>query len=204
MTEGDSPHLPQNLILASRSPRRRELLKEQGFEFDVSPPDILEPPPRPGESAEVYALRLAFEKAANVAGRFSAGLVLACDTVVECDGEIFGTPTDREDAERILRALRGRIHRVITAVCLWDVSTGRAQLRAATTVLRMHPLTDEQLRDYLDSNKWQGKAGAFGYQDRLGWVEIVEGSASNVVGLPLELLREMLPFFCETPPSPAS
>ena len=180
------------IILASQSPRRKQLLAEAGYSFDVLASGIKEPPPRPNESPAAYAMRLAYLKAAAVAGRVSQGLVVGCDTVVESEGAIFGTPVDRDDARRILTALRGKLHRVITGVCLWDVATGRATVRYASTLLRMDHLSDAQLEEYLDSNEWQGKAGAFGYQDRLGWVHIVEGSESNVVGLPLELLAEML------------
>jgi septum formation protein len=92
----------------------------------------------------------------------------------------------------MLQALSGREHRVFSGLCLWDVPGGEPRIRVATTILRMDVLSDLQLDDYLRSGQWEGKAGAFGYQDRLGWVHIVEGSASNVVGLPLEVLEEML------------
>lgn len=194
------------IILASRSPRRKQLLEEAGYRFEVVPSDIPEPPPCPGEHPAAYAMRLAYQKAEAVASRVTEGLVLGCDTVVECGGKLFGTPSDREDARRILTALRGKFHRVITGLCLWDVATGRAQVRAATTVLQMDALDDSAVDEYLDSGQWQGKAGAFGYQDRLGWVHIVEGSESNVVGLPLELLAEMLRDFVpgDTPARSAS
>ncbi|MCS7237304.1 MAG: Maf family protein [Thermoguttaceae bacterium] len=191
----DSQKFPKKLILASRSPRRKQLLTEAGYEFEVHPSGIEEQPARPGESAAAYAMRLAYEKAASVVSGGIGGLVLGCDTVVECDGQIFGTPVDERDAERILKALRGKRHRVVTGVCLWDTEVGRAQIQAATTTVEMDHLSDAEITEYLNSGQWRGKAGAFGYQDRLGWVRIVEGSESNVVGLPLELLAEMLRFF---------
>jgi septum formation protein len=129
-------------------------------------------------------------------------IVLAADTVAECDGLILGKPRDEEDARRMLQQLSSREHRVLTGVCLWplrlpspsEVSRDEATplVRVAVTRLRMDPLTDSQLEGYLAGGQWEGKAGAFGYQDRLGWVHIVEGSSSNVVGLPMELLAEML------------
>ena len=180
------------IILASRSPRRKQLLAEAGYLFESLPSGIEEPTPRPNEAPAAYAMRLAYLKAAAVARRISEGVVLGCDTVVEAEGAIFGTPVDRDDARRILQALRGRLHRVVTGVCLWDVGTGRTTVRYATTVVRMDDLSDTAIEEYLISNEWQGKAGAFGYQDRLGWVHVVDGSESNVVGLPLELLSEML------------
>ena len=92
----------------------------------------------------------------------------------------------------MLKHLSGREHHVYSGLCVWPVPDGRPDLRVATTTLRMDTLTDRQLGDYLESGAWQGKAGAFGYQDRLGWVHVVTGSQSNVVGLPMELLTEML------------
>jgi septum formation protein len=183
----------RTLILASRSQRRRELLEEAGYAFAVLPPD---------ESAECgicgnenpaqMVARLAYQKAANVAQKVESGLILGCDTVAECDGQILGKPRDAAHARQMLQTLSGREHRVFSGLCLWKIPGGQPLVRVATTILRMDPLGEEQLDDYIKSGQWEGKAGAFGYQDRLGWVHIVEGSASNVVGLPMELLAEML------------
>jgi septum formation protein len=147
---------------------------------------------RSGESAAEHVARLARQKAADVAGRVARGLILACDTVAECDGQILGKPSDVDDARRMLLALRGREHRVVSGLCLWREPGGRAVVRVAVTRLRMDPLSHAQIEDYLAGNAWRGKAGAFGYQDRLGWVRVLEGSESNVVGLPMELLSKML------------
>ncbi|MGA2064714.1 MAG: nucleoside triphosphate pyrophosphatase [Thermoguttaceae bacterium] len=185
------------LILASRSPRRRELLAASGYQFAVIPPsDAAEgtqglPGPNDEGPAEMVA-RLACSKAADVARRIDRGLVLGCDTVVECGGRILGKPAGRQDARQMLEALRGREHRVLSGLCLWAVPGGHPQVRVAVTTLRMDPLSSAQIDEYLSGGQWQGKAGAFGYQDRLGWVHVIEGSESNVVGLPLELLSEML------------
>jgi len=189
VTSGQSPQL----ILASQSPRRRQLLTEAGYSFQVSPPD---------ESAECgicsretppeMVARLAFQKSQNVAARFTEGIVLGCDTVAECQGRILGKPRHREHAQEMLTFLRGREHRVISGVCLWKLPEDRHLTETDVTLLRMHPIDDQQLEEYLESDLWIGKAGAFGYQDRTGWLEIIEGSESNVVGLPLELLAKML------------
>ena len=88
--------------------------------------------------------------------------------------------------------LRGREHRVLSGICLWDVPNGIPDLRVAVTRLRMDPINDAELEDYLATGKWSGKAGAFGYQDGWDWLHVIEGSESNVVGLPMELLAEML------------
>jgi septum formation protein len=195
---------PTRLILASSSPRRRELLFEAGYEFTVMPP--------PGdvecgvcsESGPAgLVAELAYRKAAAVvqsignkedrgARRGSLPVVVAADTVAECDGFVLGKPHDEEQARAMLRQLSGREHRVLTGLCLWPLGASKPLVRVAVTTLRMDVLTNAQLDEYLGSGQWEGKAGAFGYQDRLGWVHIVEGSASNVVGLPMELLAEML------------
>jgi septum formation protein len=185
---------PQKLVLASRSPRRRELLEAAGYRFEVRPPlDEAECGLCGSENPAQMVARLAYQKAADVAGQVvEECVVLACDTVAECKGQILGKPTDRLDARRMLLALSGREHRVFSGLCLWKMPNGRPRVEVAVTTLRMDPLTERQIDDYLAGGQWEGKAGAFGYQDRLGWVHIVEGSESNVVGLPLELLEEML------------
>jgi septum formation protein len=181
------------LILASRSPRRRELLAEVGYDFEVIPADdLVECGVCSRESPAELVARLAYEKAADVARRVGSGLILGCDTVAECDGEILGKPPDLAIARRMLETLSGREHRVLSGICLWNYPDGKPDTRVAVTRLRMDKLSELQLDEYLESYQWEGKAGAFGYQDRLGWVHVIEGSESNVVGLPLELLAEMM------------
>lgn len=181
------------LILASQSPRRRELLEEAGYSFEVDPPsDTAESGEVPNETPAELVARLALQKAADVAARRREALILACDTVVECDDAILGKPDDREHARQMLAGLSGREHHVLSGVCLWPLPYGKPLVRTALTRLRMDVLSPAQIEEYLDSGQWQGKAGAFGYQDRLGWIHVLEGSESNVVGLPMELLAEML------------
>lgn len=183
----------QKLILASRSPRRRELLREAGYEFDVVPAsERAECGLCSGEGPAEYVARLAWQKAADVAGRTENGIVIGCDTVAECQAQILGKPRDEGHAREMLEMLSGRLHRVYSGVCVWSVPDGRHQVRVDCTVLQMDRLSDAQLDEYIAGGAWEGKAGAFGYQDRLGWVHVVEGSESNVVGLPMEMLREML------------
>jgi len=184
---------PRNLILASRSPRRRELLAAAGYRFEVRPPgEDVESGPSVDESAADFVARLAYQKAADVARSVQKGLILGCDTVAQCDGRILGKPADEAEARRMLQTLAGRRHLVFSGVCLWDIPDHAPIVRVAVTTLQMDPLSDVQLADYLAGGGWRGKAGAFGYQDRLGWVHVVEGSETNVVGLPMELLAEML------------
>jgi len=181
------------LILASRSPRRRELLEEAGYRFEVCPPsEQAECGLCSGETPAELVARLAYQKAADVARQVREGVILACDTVVECNGRILGKALDEYHARHILQILSGQEHRVFSGLCLWKIPHGQPRIRVAITTLRMDRLSRAQLDEYLAGGQWEGKAGAFGYQDRLGWVHIAEGSESNVVGLPLELLAEML------------
>ncbi|HVX64205.1 MAG TPA: Maf family protein [Pirellulales bacterium] len=181
------------LILASGSPRRRELLTEAGYRFRIVPPHPeAECGMCSGETPPELVARLAYQKAADVKQRGEQGLILACDTVAECAGQILGKPGDERHAREMLELLRGREHRVYSGICLWQTPEGEPRVEVDRTVLRMHPLSAEQIEEYLASGLWEGKAGAFGYQDRLGWLEILSGSESNVVGLPLERLQRML------------
>jgi len=192
-----SKHLPK-LILASRSPRRRELLSAAGYEFEVCPPsEAAEFGLCGNETPSQFVVRLAVQKAADVVRRIERGLVVGCDTVAECGGRILGKPLDVEHAGEMLTTLSGREHRVLSGLCLWPAPDGRPTARVAATTLRMDSLTEEQLDAYLAHGRWEGKAGALGYQDGLDWVHVVEGSESNVVGLPMELLAEMLRSFSE-------
>jgi septum formation protein len=181
------------IILASCSPRRRELLLEAGYPLEVVLPDgSAEDERSSGETPAELVARLAYQKAANVAARIGSGLVVGCDTVVECDGRILGKPSDRDHARQMLGTLQGRRHYVLSGLCVWRKPERTPSVRVAETSLLMDRLSDAQIEEYLTSGAWEGKAGAFGYQDRLGWVHVVEGSESNVVGLPMELLEEML------------
>ncbi len=184
---------PRPLILASSSPRRRQLLTTFGYSFRVVEPDTdaecgicsRETPP------ELVA-RLGYQKAANVIPKIDAGLVLACDTVAECLGTVLGKPQDREHAKQMLNRLRGRLHAVYSGICLWDKATAYRSVRVAVSHLRMAPISDHELDSYLDTEQWVGKAGAFGFQDGPEWITLVDGSPTNVVGLPMELLATML------------
>ena len=187
LTSGHS--LETSLILASQSPRRRQLLTEAGFDFTVkAPSDEVERGICSSCSPEDTVLEGAFLKARAIAKNIDEGLVLAADTVAECRGEVLGKPTDRDHAERMLRLMSGKTHRVLTGVCLWDCPSNRRVCFLEQTLLTMDTLSDEQLNEILDSDSWVGKAGAFGYQDGLDWLHIESGLESNVVGLPVEKL----------------
>lgn len=181
------------MILASSSPRRRQLLTDAGFAFTVvSPDDAAEDGSLPGEMPQQLVARLAWQKARDVARRVERGLVIGCDTVAECDGQVLGKPGDLAHARQMLLTLRGREHHVFSGLCLWQRPNDCVRTEIEVTRLIMAPISDADLEAYLATNAWSGKAGAFGYQDGLDWVQIVEGSESNVVGLPMELLGRML------------
>jgi septum formation protein len=189
----------QKLILASRSPRRRELLTDAGYSFEVCvPSDAAECGVCAGESPLELVSRLAYQKAADVVRRLSPpeAIVIGCDTVAECNGQILGKPRNEDHARKMLQTLSGREHRVLSGLCLWPLGGKSPQARVAITRLRMDVLLEQQLEEYLAGGLWEGKAGAFGYQDGIDWVHVLEGSESNVVGLPMELLAEMLEDIC--------
>jgi septum formation protein len=200
-----------DLILASGSPRRKELLVEAGYQFKVmTPSPTAECGACSNTGPAALVAQLAVRKAADVVTRLRQSametysgsqhfVVVAADTVAECQGQILGKPRDEAHARQILGLLSGREHRVFTGVCVWPLGSGGVTsgtpeflLEVEVTTLRMDALSEAQLDDYLAGGQWRGKAGAFGYQDRLGWVQIIEGSESNVVGLPMERLRRML------------
>ncbi len=181
------------LILASNSPRRQELLRSAGFEFDVQASHA-EEFPSPGESPEAYVTRLAEEKARTVARTAETNsLVLGADTEVVIDGQILGKPSGRDDAARMLRLLAGCTHRVITGVCLIQAPDRMLDLKCATTFVTFAPMTEQEIQSYARSGEPLDKAGAYAIQGLASrFVTRVEGSYSNVVGLPISLVYEML------------
>lgn len=179
------------LILASSSPRRQELLRQEGINFAVSPADIPEEQ-RPGEPPIDYAVRLAQEKALKVAAKFPDAMVLGADTIVVVDQQILGKPTDAQDAARMLKLLSGRTHQVITAVSL-VTAEGRVDTRSLTTNVNFRALTRQEIEHYVAGGEPMDKAGAYAIQGGAApWVTRLEGDYSNVVGLPLPLVQEML------------
>jgi septum formation protein len=174
------------LVLASASPRRRELLARLGVPFAVAAPDVDETPV-PGEASLALVRRLAAAKAAAVTGP----LVLAADTVVEIDAALLGKPVDEADARRMLRRLSGRTHHVHTAVA---VRAGeRVEIDTATTAVRFVALTPPAIDWYVATGEPFDKAGAYAIQGAGGiFVEAVRGSVSNVVGLPLSTTVDLL------------
>jgi len=180
------------LVLASKSKRRIELLRQMGFDFEVIPVDVDETLP-PDLDARAASRDVAARKARAVAWGLADAIVIGADTVVSAGDEIIGKPADDADAERILRTLSGNRHSVITGVCLIDTNSGREQSDSDETVIHMVRMTDAQIRDYVQKGLSDGKAGAYGFLgDDDPYVKNVEGSCTNIMGLPTELLRAML------------
>jgi septum formation protein len=182
------------LILASQSPRRRELLDQVGYQYEIIvPSESAECGMCSGESTPEMVARFAYQKAVDILPRIQGtAIVIACDTVADIQGQMLGKPSDRAHAEQMLRLLSGRMHRVFSGLCVWRVPDGEPDVRVSKSELIMDQLSETQIQTYLDSDDWIGKSGAFGYQDGHPWLKLLSGTASNVVGLPLDLLREML------------
>ncbi len=178
------------LILASASPRRLDLLARIGVTPDAVVPAEIDETPRKSELPLHYACRMAAEKAAAVAG--PGALTLAADTVVAAGRRILPKPASEAEAEATLSLLSGRRHRVHSAVTLIDAG-GVARHRLSTSMVAFKPLSREELRAYLDSGEWQGKAGAYAIQGRAqALVRAISGSYSGIVGLPLFETRALL------------
>lgn len=180
------------LILASASPRRRMLLEEAGYALQIDPSGLDEPEPKPDESAACYAANLAWQKAAAVARRHGKGLVLGADTVCEVGGQILNKPLDRADAERMIKLQEGHDTDVISGICLFRAESQEWVGAIEVSVVKFRRLSDHERAGYLDSNRWQGKSGGYGVQDRDPFVSVIRGSFSNVVGLPMERLAQLL------------
>lgn len=199
------------LILASASPRRKELLRNAGISFTAQPADLDETP-LPGEAARTCAERLAREKALAVWRTWPQSMVLGADTVVVLDDLILNKPADAEDAARMLRLLSGRQHEVITGVCLVSAMrdekprsngtsayvierTDNAEIRVGSesTRVTVNQLSDNDIREYVASGEPMDKAGGYAIQGLASrWIPRIEGDYSNVVGLPVALVYRML------------
>ena len=199
-----------HLVLASRSPRRAELLTQLGVAFIVDAANLDESPVV-GEAPQEHVLRLATAKCLSVAARHGAdAVVLGADTTVDVDGEIFGTPRDIDDARQMLLRLAGRTHHVHTAVCVTGYEPGhqpgeqtsyQAVLDSATVT--MTPIAADALEQYLLTGESLDKAGAYAVQGQAGvFVAQVSGDLSTVIGLPISLVQQLLRPFGLLPPQP--
>lgn len=178
------------LVLASASPRRADLLKAAGYQFEIDPADTDESV-HPGETPAAYALRVAREKAARVSQRHPGAYVLGADTIVVVDGDILGKPADRADAARMLERLSGRTHEVLTGVAVWH--GGREAAHVETSKVRFVRLRPSDIAWYVASGEPADKAGAYAVQGLASrFVDAIEGSCSNVVGLPVAVVDRLL------------
>ena len=183
----------KRLVLASGSPRRRELLALLGVPFEVKVPEVEESLPGGGERPEEAAQRLALEKAQGVASLAGDALVLGADTLVALDGEVLGKPGTPQEAVEMLHRLRGRAHEVVTGVALVDPSRAKVWTDCGRSSVEMRLYTEEEVRRYVASGDPMDKAGAYGVQNPFfAPAERVEGCYLNVVGLPLCLTSRLL------------
>ena len=185
MTNDDS-----KIVLASQSPRRVELLKEISSQFEVAPSsieEVLDPGLRPEENAQ----NLARAKAESIAPSFPDCWVIGADTLVTLDHEIFGKPEDKEDAKRILKKLSGREHTVVTGICV--VGPKKTLTKAVISQVKIKPLTDQEIEDYIATGEPMDKAGAYAIQGKGSFmVRSFSGSRNNIIGLPLDELKILL------------
>lgn len=187
----------RRIILASASPRRKDLLTQAGYAFDIAPSNVDEEAfSSDGHTSARYTEILALAKARDVAPRYPARIVLGADTIVDCEGEIIGKPTDERDAERITKKLFSRPHQVITGLALIRLADGVEIVRSDITTVYPRQLSDEQIAGHIAGGTWEGKAGAYGIQETGDeFVDRIEGSFTNVMGLPMELLQHLLEKF---------
>jgi len=185
----------KRLILASNSPRRIVLLKSLGYHFDIVPHDIEECILGNVLPMELVQ-NLAFLKATDVARRVSNAIIISADTVIVHKKSILGKPKDVSDAKRILSILSDSEHDIISGVCVMEMPSRKKMLRIERTHIKMKSMEDEEIDRYILTGEAMDKAGAYAIQgEGRKYIEKIDGSYSNAVGLPLELLQEMLNHF---------
>lgn len=189
------PQQDFRLILASGSPRRRELLTQMGYQFEIIVPNVDENVS--GHARDVVAV-LSRRKAEAVAQGEQSGIIIASDTLVSLNGQALGKPLDEEDARRMLHLLSGKTHEVFTGVTIIDAANGRSETQAVRTGVIFRELSDEEIASYVATGEPMDKAGAYAIQGGAhGFVEGFEGSYENVIGFPVDEIRQMLKRMCE-------
>lgn len=188
--EGKSKKVQYNIILASKSPRRKYLLKmlmdNFGLKFTVNPSNIVELIPKNLSKPSLFVQQLALDKALDVASKHS-GLIISADTIVVLDREVLGKPRNKKDARSILRKLSGKKHKVYTGISIVETNTKRIFIDYEVTQVKFRNLLDGEINYYIDSGSPMDKAGAYGIQDDFGstFIEKINGDYFNVVGLPI-------------------
>ncbi len=184
---------PAPIILASASPRRRQLLSDAGYEFTVVLPEVDESAFAVEKAGPVeYAKRLALAKAKSIAPKYPDSFVIGADTIVDFRGRIIGKAADAKEAEQITRKLFSEPHKVITGVAIVRLSDGTELVRSDSTTVYPRKMTAEQIADHIKGGSWRDKAGAYAIQETGDeFVEKIEGSLTNVMGLPMELMESI-------------
>ena len=182
------------IVLASASPRRKELMAKAGYRFEVVPADIDESAYDSQDVEPVeYAKTLALAKARCVASEFGDNIVVGADTIVDSDGLIIGKPEDPEHAREIIVKLFSAPHKVITGLAIMRLCDNVEIAASETTIVYPRKMSEEQIACHIEGGSWRGKAGAYGIQETGDeFVERIEGSFSNVMGLPMELLETFI------------
>jgi septum formation protein len=187
--------LPFRLTLASGSQGRRYLLERAGYAFDVKPSNVPEPTEAVGGNIRDYVMHVAWTKAAAVGPTVADGIVLAADSVGWIDGHVIGKPEDAADARRILQTLSGRVHELWTGVCLWRAADGWQVQWQEVSRVQMKELSAGEIDAYLKTRQWEGCSGAYAIQEEGDpYLTVVEGSVTNVIGLPMESLATAFAF----------
>ena len=198
---------PYQIVLASKSPRRIELLKEIGVEFTTYSPNfdekIIDPtenpaqtPQIPQETAESLALHNSLGKAKEASNHFKNALVIGVDTVGESNGHILEKPTDREDAKRLLRLMSGTTHSVVSAITIINTVSGKSISKATKTLITMEKLDEKDIEAYVQSGEGDDKAAGYAIQGKGAlFIKKIEGDYFNVVGLPIYTLKKLLKEF---------
>lgn len=185
------PEMVSKIVLASTSPRRADLLKQIGVEFEIAPGNVQERP-HPDEAPANYITRLARAKVIAVARQREDGLIIGADTVVVLDGQMLGKPIDEADAASTLERLSGRWHAVMTGVALYDIATRQEVADFDKTLVRFARLTSREIEWYVNTGEPMDKAGSYGIQGLGGlFVDEIAGNYYNVVGLPLPLVYRL-------------
>jgi septum formation protein len=181
------------LILASSSPRRKELLEDAGYTFTIKIPNVDEEAfAKTNLKPAEYTEQLALAKANSIAEDYPDALIIGADTVVDLKGQVIGKPKEAEDARSILKKLSASVHKVITGLALIWSSNNVKIVQSESTTIYPRKMTDNQIDEVIKSGVWQNKSGACSIEDFGEFVEKTEGSLTNVMGLPMELLQELL------------
>jgi septum formation protein len=192
---------PFRLTLASASPARRYLLERDGYSFEVRPSHVDEPTHAGYSSPRHLVEHIAWLKAAAVAPEVADGVLIAADTVAWLDGQVLGKPADEDDARRILRLLGGRPHELWTGVCLWRRPDDVQLAWQERSLVLLSAMSDAELDAYIASRQWADNSGAYAIKETEDpHVRVVEGSVSNVIGLPMETTQTLLPWFAAGSP----